>query len=136
MAQLKRFKYGFQALLVLSSSPELRSSTEIAERINCEPTALRKILAQMADASIVEVRQGRTGGYQLAKQPDQITLFEVYTSLHEVDLLQDPFTDKAAAYTFGGDKMLNSFSRLFEEINEQVKKVLGQHTVAEFLEGG
>lgn len=42
MAELKRFGYGLQALVVLATVPGQYSSAEIAEQIHCEPTALRR----------------------------------------------------------------------------------------------
>lgn len=111
MAQIKRFGFGVQALIVLASDSEQRSSTEIAEHIHCEPTALRKILSQLAEAGIVEVKQGRTGGYQLARSPQQITLKEVYKSLHEEDPLWDRMLDTTGNHLFGR-KVRVSFQKL------------------------
>src|SRR5262245_34356714 len=101
MAQLKRFGLGLQALIVLATSEELCSSAEIAEQMQCEPTALRKILAQLGDAGIVEVRQGRSGGYELTRSPQAITLFEVYTALHEEQPQWDRMLDTTGDHGFG-----------------------------------
>ena len=78
MAELKRFGFGLQALIVLATRSGQYSSNEIASYIHCEPTALRKILSRLTDGGFIEVRQGRGGGYTLAKRPGEITLAEVY----------------------------------------------------------
>lgn len=133
MAQLKRFGFGVQALIVLARSSEQRSSAEIAEQIRCEPTALRKILAQLSDAGLVEVKQGRAGGYQLARRPESITLFEVYTSLHEEEPQWDRMLDTTGSHLFGRN-MHESFKKIMSDINTQVAQVLGTYTVADLLD--
>ncbi|WP_027092276.1 Rrf2 family transcriptional regulator [Cohnella thermotolerans] len=133
MAQLKRFGFGLQALIVLATNAELRSSAEIAEQIRCEPTALRKILAQLGEAGIVEVRQGRAGGYQLARKPEDITLFDVYTSLHDEEPIWDRMLDTTGNHLFGR-KVHDSFKKIMGDINAHVVQVLGTYTVADMLD--
>lgn len=133
MAQLKRFGFGLQALIVLATNAEFRSSAEIAEQIRCEPTALRKILAQLGEAGIVEVRQGRAGGYQLARKPEDITLFDVYTSLHDEEPIWDRMLDTTGNHLFGR-KVHDSFKKIMGDINAHVVQVLGTYTVADMLD--
>lgn len=133
MAQLKRFGFGLQALIVLAAHSEQCSSAEIAEQIRCEPTALRKILSQLGEAGIVEVKQGRAGGYQLARKPERITLFEVYTALHEEETLWDRMLDTTGNHLFG-IKVHESFQKLMTDINTQVVRVLGTYTIADMLD--
>ncbi|TBL81082.1 Rrf2 family transcriptional regulator [Paenibacillus thalictri] len=133
MAQLKRFGFGLQALIVLAANSEQCSSAEIAEQIRCEPTALRKILAQLVDAGIVMVKQGRTGGYQLARDPEHITLSEIYKSLHEEEPRWDRMMDTTGNHLFG-QKVNESFRKIMTDINEQVDRVLGTYTIADLLD--
>jgi len=134
MAQLKRFGFGVQALIVLARSAELRSSAEIAEQIRCEPTALRKILAQLSDAGLVEVKQGRAGGYQLTRRPESITLLEVYNSVYEEEQPQwDRMLDTTGNHLFGRN-VHESFKQIMSDINTQVAQVLGTYTVADLLD--
>src|SRR4051812_6524510 len=132
MAQLKRFGLGLQALIVLATNDELRSSAEIADQIQCEPTALRKILAQLGDAGLIEVRQGRSGGYELTRSPEAITLFDVYTSLHEEQPQWDRMLDTTGSHGFG-QQVNESFQRIMSDINTQVTMVLGNYTVADLI---
>jgi len=133
MAQLKRFGFGVQALIVLASSTDLCSSTEIAEQIRCEPTALRKILSQLAEAGVIAVKQGRAGGYQLTRLPEKITLAEIYTSVHEDEPQWDRMLDTTGSHLFG-QKVNGSFQKIMTDISTQVYKVLGTYTLADLLE--
>ncbi|MFC4808915.1 Rrf2 family transcriptional regulator [Paenibacillus sp. GCM10023250] len=132
MAQLKRFGFGLQALIVLATNDELCTSSEIAEQIQCEPTALRKILAQLADAGIVEVRQGRSGGYELTRPPGVITLYEVYSSLHDEQPQWDRMLDTTGSHGFGL-RANEAFRKIMVDINAQVTLVLGNYTVADLI---
>ncbi|WP_127493629.1 Rrf2 family transcriptional regulator [Paenibacillus glycanilyticus] len=133
MAQLKRFGFGVQALIVLASQTELLTSSEIAERIHCEPTALRKILSQLVEGGIIEVKQGRTGGYQLAKRPELVTLREVYKTVHEEEPPWDRMLDTTGNHHFG-KKVNESFKQIMADISVQVYFVLGNYTISDLLD--
>jgi Rrf2 family protein len=133
MAQLKRFGFGLQALIVLANNSEQYTSAQISEYILCEPTALRKILSQLSEAGIVEVKQGRAGGYQLTRKPDQITLFDVYISLHEAEPQWDRMLDTTGHHLFG-KKVNQSFQKIMVDINTQVGLVLGTYRVADLMD--
>ncbi|MFS0781444.1 Rrf2 family transcriptional regulator [Bacillus sp. 1P06AnD] len=132
MAQLKRFGFAVQALLILAEKSTLRSSIEIAEEISCEPTALRKIMSQLAEAGFVRVKQGRTGGYMLAVLPEEITLFQVYASVYEEEPAWDRMLDTTGNHPFG-IRVNESFRGIMEEIRTQVERVLGDYTLADLL---
>ncbi|WP_284237113.1 Rrf2 family transcriptional regulator [Paenibacillus glycanilyticus] len=133
MAQLKRFGFGVQALIVLASHTELLTSVEMAELIHCEPTALRKILSQLVDGGIIEVKQGRAGGYQLAKRPGLITLREVYQTVHEEEPAWDRMLDTTGNHHFG-QKVNESFKKIMTDISDQVYFVLGNYTIADLVD--
>ncbi|QWU13976.1 transcriptional regulator, BadM/Rrf2 family [Paenibacillus sophorae] len=133
MAQVKRFGYGLQALIILASVEEQYSSAEMAEQIRCEPTALRKILSRMTDSGIIEVKQGRGGGYRLAKRPESITLVEVYRSVHEEEPLWDGMLE-TTENSLLGNKVRGSFDKLMTDIQLQVTRVLESYTLADMME--
>lgn len=133
MAELKRFGYGLQALVVLAANPGQYSSVEIAQQIHCEPTALRKILSRLTEAGYIEVRQGRGGGYTLARQPGEITLSEVYLSLHDDVPMLDGMLDTTGNHLFG-HKVRQSFDQIMTDIRVEVEQVLKSYTIADLIE--
>lgn len=133
MAQIKRFGFGLQALLALASQPDQWSSGEIAEHLRCEPTALRKMLAQLAEAGFIEVKQGRTGGYRLVKPPHEITLSEIYRAVYDEEpQWENMFETRGEAPP--GEKMRSTFHRIRTDINKQVYGVLSTYTLADLLD--
>lgn len=133
MAELKRFGYGLQALVVLASRSGQYSSTEIAEHINGEATALRKILSRLTDAGFIEVSQGRGGGYTLARRPEDITLAEVYRSLQDDGAQWERMLD-TTGNNFFGKKVRESFEQIISDIHTQVDHVLLSYTIADLME--
>lgn len=133
MAQIKRFGYGLQALMLLAAENKPMTSTEIAGAINCEPTALRKVMSDLAETGLLEVRQGRAGGYKLSLRPEQIPLLAVYQAVRddeaEWDGILQTISQRAAA--------LNThlaFKRIITDIKAHVEQVLGHYTVADLME--
>jgi len=71
--------YALKALLDLSIHYELGVSTinDIAKRIDAPVKFLEQVLLDLKKGGFVESRRGNVGGYQLAKNPAEITLGEV-----------------------------------------------------------
>ena len=56
------------------------TSELMASSINVNPVIIRKILSQLKDAGLIEVKRG-TGGATIARPLDEITFFDVYQSV-------------------------------------------------------
>jgi Rrf2 family protein len=69
------------ALAVLSQSREGYPSAYIASSVNTHAVFLRRILRDLVDANLVVAREGRTGGYRLARAAARITLADVYRAV-------------------------------------------------------
>ena len=70
-----------QVLIFLSRSDETCPSSRMAGQIGAHAVFLRRILALLARANLVEAYEGREGGYRLARPPATITLAAVYHAL-------------------------------------------------------
>ena len=60
------------------------TSDFLASSINVNPVIIRKILSQLKDAGLIEVKRG-PGGAVIAKPLDEITFFDVYQSVDCVE---------------------------------------------------
>jgi len=56
------------------------TSDFLASSVNVNPVVIRRILQQLKGAGIVEVTRG-SGGAALAREPDKITLFDIYNAV-------------------------------------------------------
>jgi Rrf2 family protein len=71
------FAVAVRALVYLACAERLCPGATMAGAVNAHAAFLRRIMAQLARAGIVEAREGRDGGYRLALPPEQITLADV-----------------------------------------------------------
>ena len=65
----------------------LMSSDALALSVNTNPVVIRRLLSQLTKASLVATTRGKSGGVKLSKEPQQITLKDVYVALSPNDPL-------------------------------------------------
>ena len=129
------FGYALQSLVYLAHHAENDSrcpSGEIADKCSTEATLMRRILARLARANIVEAREGRDGGYYLRKSPETITLAEVYRALEMTEPLCTGLMDTAEGGMIGME-MKDAFSDIMKETEELMMAVLEKRTVADLV---
>ena len=68
------FNLAVHALVCLSHSGRSLSSEALAENICTNPTRVRRVLAGLKKAGMVETREGCDGGYRLTADPATLTL--------------------------------------------------------------
>lgn len=57
------------------------SSAEMARSVNTNPVFLRRVLASLRNAGLVETHEGAGGGYALARPPGRISLADVFLAV-------------------------------------------------------
>jgi Rrf2 family transcriptional regulator, iron-sulfur cluster assembly transcription factor len=77
--------YSVKALLDLTLQPNHQptSTKEIAQRQDIPAPYLEKILIELRKAGLVKSVRGSQGGYQLARQPSQISLGQILDAVGE-----------------------------------------------------
>jgi Rrf2 family transcriptional repressor of oqxAB len=73
-----RFAMALHALAVLARYEEGVPSAFVAGSVNTHAVFLRRVLGRLAEAGLVAPREGRGGGYRLARAAERISLAEVY----------------------------------------------------------
>lgn len=76
-----RFAMAVHALAVLAQSEDGYPSGFIASSVNTHAVFLRRILRDLVAAGLVAAREGRSGGYRLARPASRISLAEVYRAV-------------------------------------------------------
>jgi len=71
----KKADYGLIAVkhLAMHRQQHACSANEIAEEYGISATLMAKVLQKLAHHSLVAAKHGSSGGYQLAKEPGQIS---------------------------------------------------------------
>jgi len=98
----KKASYGLIAVFELAGSPtgDPVSASAIAGRYDLPAPFVEKILHRLKQSGLVESKQGRSGGYVLAKEPSRVSVREVLEALDEsLDLVGCLGTDDCCDLT-------------------------------------
>jgi len=80
-----RFSVGVHILSLLAIAPNAHCTSEwIADSVGTNPVIIRRILGQLKKKGLVQVRAG-SGGAQLLKGLDEISLLDVYRAVDVVE---------------------------------------------------
>lgn len=89
-----KFSVAVHVLILISESPTPINSEQMAESVGTNASYIRKILALLKKAEIVDGHRG-ISGYRLTVAPEQLTLLQVYqavteeTKIHLLDIHQN-----------------------------------------------
>ena len=73
-----------QILCVIAYKGKAGTNSEIiASSLRTNPVVVRRLLKCMEREGLVEIRPGKDGGVQLGREPDQITLDQIYKAVEE-----------------------------------------------------
>ena len=59
------------------------SSKSLAETIGTNPAFIRKIMAKLSRAGLIETKRGQSGGVCIARPAKEISLKDIYLAVHE-----------------------------------------------------
>jgi Rrf2 family protein len=77
-----RFAVAVHILTLMAwSDDEPVKSEQVAKSVNTNPVVIRRILCELAQASLVVSQTGSSGGSKLARKPDEITLLDIFEAV-------------------------------------------------------
>jgi Rrf2 family protein len=86
MSMNSRFAVAVHVLTLMAwSDEECLKSDQIAVSVNTNPVVIRRMLCELAGDHLVVSHTGSTGGSRLARNPEQITLLDVYRAVESSD---------------------------------------------------
>ncbi len=129
------FRVAVQILVVLAGKDDACSSASLAEGLDAHAVFLRRVLAQLARAGLVAAREGRDGGYRLARPADQITLADVFCAIHhaaaaEAVAAENQAADAGHAGSFDPGALASALDAVGDEVERQALTVFSRHTIA------
>ena len=116
------FNLAVHALVCLSHSGRSLSSEALAENICTNPTRVRRVMAGLKKAGMVETREGLDGGYRLTADPASLTLRQV------AEAVNTRFVDRDCAICSG---MAGVMDTLYRNMNEQCAAYLSHITITD-----
>jgi Rrf2 family protein len=128
----KKADYGLIAVkhLAMHREEHACSASEIAEEYGISTTLTAKVLQRLARHGVVAARHGSSGGYQLAKEPGQISALDVITAIDGPVLITSCVTSHGNCDATERCSVREPLRR----VNESILNVLGTVTISQMSE--
>src|SRR5215475_5804548 len=125
----KKADYGLIAMKHLAGhrNEHACSANEIAEEYGISTTLMAKVLQKLARQGLVAAKHGSSGGYQLAKSPDQISALDVISAIDGPVLITSCVTSHGTCDAT--DKC--SVREPLRRVNESIMNVLSTVTISQ-----
>ena len=112
MKRNSRLLLALHSLSHMAESPErVRTSAEIADHAGTNPVVVRRVLGELRKSGLLKSEKGHAGGWSLGRDPETITLADVYLALDE-------------KLIFRGEKKINSSCPLENSLYEKISNIL------------
>jgi Rrf2 family protein len=133
MKRNSRLSLALHTLGHMAGDPEgVSTSADIAEHAGTNPVVVRRVLGKLREAGLLTSEKGHAGGWRLAREPDQITLADVYLALDES--LVATSGEEAIPACSVEHILQRKVASVLEEIERSLVKRLAATTIAEVRE--
>ena len=128
-----KFSVAVHLLILISESPTPINSEQMAESVGTNASYIRKILALLKKAEIVDGHRG-ISGYSLSVAPEQLTLLQIYQAvmedpqIHLLDIHQN-----ASDQCIVGRHIRPVLTDMFADIEQAFSFSLAEKTLADCI---
>ena len=128
-----KFSVAVHVMILISESPSPLTSDQMAESVGTNASYIRKILALLKKAELVDGHRG-ISGYKLTAAPEQLTLLQIYqavmeeTKIHLLDIHQNP-SDKCIV----GQHICPVLTGMFTDAEDAFTRALAGKTLADCI---
>jgi FeS assembly SUF system regulator len=128
----KKADYGLIAVkhLAMHRNEHACSASEIAGEYGISATLMAKVLQKLAHQSLVAAKHGSSGGYQLARDPDQISALDVISAIDGPVFITSCVTSHGACDATEKCSVREPLRR----VNESILNVLNTVTISQMSE--
>lgn len=129
-----KFSVAVHVLILISESSAPLNSDQMAGSVGTNASYIRKILALLKKADIVDGHRG-VSGYSLKAAPEQLTLLEIYQAvmekpkIHLLDIHQNP-SDQCIV----GRHIRPVLNGMFADVEEAFARSLAGKTLADCID--
>ena len=129
-----KVRYGLKALVYIadeSAKGRIVRIKEISEKEDISVQYLEQILYKLKNENIIEGKRGPNGGYRLAKNPEEITLHELYKILDEEEKVIDCNESKENKANCNGQSC--GTTCIWNKLDNAMTKILEETTLNDFI---
>lgn len=110
---------------------EAVTSERIASSVNTNPVVVRRIVGALRNAGMVTVQPGVGGGATLAREPEEITLLDVYRAVEDGEELFSLHPSEPSRSCNVGGNIRDVLRPIFCTAHRAMESVLDQVTIAD-----
>jgi len=78
-------EYAFRIILSIAGCEKLTSLMNVCKGTKVPKEFAEKIVLQLRKAGILKAKRGRSGGYELARDPSQITAYDIVAAVDDLE---------------------------------------------------
>ena len=111
---------------------KVSKSEQVAESVNTNPVVIRRMLCELAESKLVVSQTGAMGGSKLAREPEQITLLDIYQAVESpgvFSLHRHPPSRRCPV----GVNIGTVLNEVLGEVDSAVERVLANITVKDVV---
>ncbi len=133
MSTSSRFAVAVHVLSLMAwADDETLKSEQVADSVNTNAVVIRRMLCELAESKLVVSQTGAMGGSRLAREPEQITLLDIYQAVENRGVFSlhrhPPNRDCPVGVNIG--PVLNE---VLDEVDTAVEKVLANITIKDVV---
>lgn len=128
-----RYAIAVQSLAWLSQRGDICSSAAIAEQVNAHAAFLRRVMATLVNAGMVEAKEGRDGGYSLKLPPEQIRLADVYLAMKGDCVDAEADAELELDCGEAGERLELALGKIMIEAEQRMLEHLQQFSIADLM---
>lgn len=129
-----KFSVALHILTMISESKDTLSSQALATSVGTNASYIRKVIALLKNAGLIQSHQGKMG-YQLSKSPKDITLLNIYFATQEISHISlFPVHQNNSPDCPVGKHIQGAVSPLFASAEAQLEKELAQQTLENVID--
>jgi Rrf2 family protein len=111
----------------------LTNSEDLAKLLKTNPTFIRKLVSSLVEQGLVQSIRGQSGGFRLKKEPNKITLSEIYkaaTNKKQLISVHNKPTTKHCAVSCAIQRIV---CEIAQGIEESTEKYLGKKKLSDLM---
>ncbi|GAB1821736.1 Rrf2 family transcriptional regulator [Herbidospora sp. RD11066] len=111
---------------------QVATSDRIAGSVQTNPVVIRRCLGELRAAGLVESRRGAGAGWRLTREPQDVTLLDVYRAVEDGPLFAMHATPPNQGCPVGAG-IRPALDGVYAEVEDRLQRQLAATTIADLL---
>lgn len=122
--------YAIRIVNCLAKAEDRRDARSISDEVNVSLRFSLKISGKLTSAGILKSYKGNRGGYEISRDPSEISLYDVFSAI------EGPYLLARCIPTEGGscNKEICAYRQVFQSISDDVNQRLSAISFQEMIE--